>query len=152
MRLGRPRRRRGLGAPRRRGRVRRRRGAAANAEISFLLTDDAGVRDLNRDWRGKDKATNVLSFPAPAQPGAPGPKLSATSSSLTKPSRAKRRKKAKTLARPRRPSHVHGTLHLLGYDHEGEEQAEIMEDLEVKALASLGVADPYRDTAALSRR
>jgi probable rRNA maturation factor len=45
-----------------------------SSEISLLLTDDANVQDLNREWRGKDKPTNVLSFPSPDQPGQPGPR------------------------------------------------------------------------------
>jgi probable rRNA maturation factor len=121
---------------------------APDAEISLLLTDDAGVRALNRDWRGKDKATNVLSFPAPVQPGLPGPRhlgdIALAYETLAREAEAQ----SKTLADHLSHLVVHGTLHLLGYDHELEAEAEIMEGLEVKALATLGIADPYGDMAA----
>ena len=122
--------------------------AAPDAEISLLLTDDAGVRALNRDWRGKDKATNVLSFPTPVQPGPPGPchlgDIALAYETLAREAEAQ----SKTLADHLSHLVVHGTLHLLGYDHELEAEAEIMEGLEVKALATLGIADPYGDMAA----
>jgi probable rRNA maturation factor len=119
-----------------------------DVEISVLLTDDAGVRDLNRDWRGQDKPTNVLSFPAPEQPGLPGPRhlgdIALAFETLLRESEAE----SKPFANHFLHLVVHGTLHLLGYDHELEAEAEIMEALEVKALATLGIADPYRDMAA----
>ena len=92
-----------------------------DVEISLLLTDDAGIRALNRDWRGKDKPTNVLSFPAPAQPGVPGPAPSRRHRArLRDPARGRPRSEGKTLAGPLAHLVVHGTLHLLGYDHELE--------------------------------
>jgi probable rRNA maturation factor len=119
-----------------------------DVEISLLLTDDDGIRELNRAWRGKDKATNVLSFPAPEQPGIPGPRhlgdIALGLETLIRESE----EETKNLADHFAHLVVHGTLHLLGYDHELEAQAEIMESLEVKALAALGIADPYRDMAA----
>jgi probable rRNA maturation factor len=118
------------------------------SEISVLLTDDAHVRTLNRDWRGQDKPTNVLSFPAPEQPGQPGPRhlgdIALAYETLVRESDGE----SKTLADHFSHLVVHGTFHLLGYDHELEAEAEIMEALEVKALAVLGIADPYRDKAA----
>jgi probable rRNA maturation factor len=117
-------------------------------EISVLLTDDAHVRALNRDWRGQDRPTNVLSFPAPQQPGLPGPRhlgdIALAYETLAREAEAE----AKALADHFTHLVVHGTFHLLGYDHELEAEAEIMEALEVKALAALGIADPYRDKAA----
>ena len=117
----------------------------------MLLTDDAPIRDLNRTWRGKDKPTNVLSFPAPPQPGAcrrraPLGDIVLAYETLVRESCG--------ASRSRSPHHfahlvVHGILHLLGQDHEtGEAEADAMEALEVAALATLGIADPYRDMAA----
>jgi probable rRNA maturation factor len=118
------------------------------AEISVLLTDDAHVRELNRQWRAQDKATNVLSFPAPEQHGQPGPRhlgdIALAFETLVREADSE----SKTLADHFSHLVVHGAFHLLGYDHELEAEAEIMEALEVKALAALGIADPYRDKAA----
>nr|WP_201751924.1 rRNA maturation RNase YbeY [Microvirga arsenatis] len=117
-------------------------------EASVMLTDDARIRELNRTWRGKDKPTNVLSFPAPEQPGAAGPRhlgdIALAYETLVRESE----EESKELAHHFAHLIVHGILHLLGYDHEVEEEAEEMEGLEVKALAALGIADPYRDLAA----
>lgn len=117
-------------------------------EASVMLTDDAQIRELNRTWRAKDKPTNVLSFPAPEQPGATGPRhlgdIALAYETLVRESE----EESKELAHHFAHLIVHGVLHLLGYDHEVEAEAEIMEGLEVKALATLGIADPYRDMAA----
>ena len=117
-------------------------------EASVMLTDDAQIRELNRTWRGKDKPTNVLSFPAPEQPGLDGPRhlgdIALAYETLVRESE----EESKELAHHFAHLIVHGVLHLLGYDHEVEAEADIMEGLEVKALATLGIADPYRDTAA----
>jgi probable rRNA maturation factor len=116
-------------------------------EVSVLLADDARVRELNRDWRGKDKPTNVLSFPAweagdPAPAGGPLP-LGDVALALET---VLREAAAEGKAPEAHLAHlvVHGTLHLLGHDHEDEDEAERMEALEVGALARLGIADPYR--------
>lgn len=115
-------------------------------EVSVVLADDATVRALNRDFRGKDVPTDVLSFPAgPRSPGLPaecpwplGDIVLAFETS------------ARDAAAAGRPlgahlAHlvVHGTLHLLGHDHERPEEAEQMEALERRILAALGVPDPY---------
>ena len=117
-------------------------------EASVMLTDDAQIRELNRTWRGKDKPTNVLSFPAPEQPGLDGPRhlgdIALAYETLVRESE----EESKELAHHFAHLIVHGVLHLLGYDHEVEAEADIMEGLEVKALATLGIADPYRDMAA----
>ena len=117
-------------------------------EASVMLTDDAQIRELNRTWRDKDKPTNVLSFPAPEHPGATGPRhlgdIALAYETLVRDSE----EESKELAHHFAHLIVHGVLHLLGYDHEVEAEAEIMEALEVKALASLGIADPYRNMAA----
>ncbi len=122
--------------------------ANGDFEASVMLTDDARIQELNRTWRAKDKPTNVLSFPAPEQPGATGPRnlgdIALAYETLVRESE----EESKELAHHFAHLMVHGVLHLLGYDHEVEAEAEIMEGLEVKALATLGIADPYRDMAA----
>jgi probable rRNA maturation factor len=122
--------------------------AGEHFEASVMLTDDAQIRELNRTWRAKDKPTNVLSFPAPEMPGATGPRhlgdIALAYETLVRESE----EESKELAHHFAHLIVHGVLHLLGYDHEVEAEAEIMEALEVKALATLGIADPYRDMAA----
>ncbi|WP_342360001.1 rRNA maturation RNase YbeY [Terrarubrum flagellatum] len=115
----------------------------ADAEISLLLTNDATIRDLNAQWRNKDKATNVLSFPAAsidqlADARALGDIVIALETVL-----AEARDEDKTPADHLTHLVVHGVLHLLGFDHEDDEEAEEMEELETLILAKLGVADPY---------
>jgi probable rRNA maturation factor len=112
----------------------------AEGEVSVLLTDDAGIRDLNRAWRGLDKPTNVLSFPAAKPGGALLGDIAIAYETL-----------AREAARECKPfrhhlAHlaVHGFLHLLGYDHQTDSQADAMEGLERAALARLDIADPYR--------
>ena len=122
--------------------------ADGDFEASVMLTDDAQIRELNRTWRDKDKPTNVLSFPAPEQPGQDGARhlgdIALAYETLVRESE----EESKELAHHFAHLIVHGVLHLLGYDHEVEAEADIMEGLEVKALATLGIADPYRDMAA----
>jgi probable rRNA maturation factor len=135
------------------------RGAAALAlaradlpgavELSLVLTDDAEVQTLNRDWRGQDKPTNVLSFPQsslgeqePAAPGAPvllGDVIVAYETARGEVDAGL----AATLSDHLAHLIVHGVLHLLGHDHEDESEAEEMERLETSLLAELGVPDPY---------
>jgi probable rRNA maturation factor len=112
---------------------------------TLLLTDDAAVQELNRSWRGRDKPTNVLSFPSgsPALPGEPrhlGDVALAYETLVREASQ-----EGKSLADHAAHLVVHGILHLLGQDHVDEAQAETMERIEVAALAQIGVADPYRD-------
>jgi probable rRNA maturation factor len=113
-------------------------GVPAECEISVLLTDNAAIRTLNRTWRGKDKPTNVLSFPQPSGPLLGDIVLAAETV----------QDEADLAGKPVEAhiAHlmVHGLLHLLGYDHETEVEAEEMEQLEAAALAEMGVADPYR--------
>jgi probable rRNA maturation factor len=126
-------------------------GAAFTTEVSIRMTDDEEVRLLNRDYRGKDRPTNVLSFPM-VQPDL----LEALDNSddgevllgdivlahgVTAREAAE---KGVTLAAHATHLIVHGLLHLLGYDHEqGEAEAEAMEEMERAALATLGISDPY---------
>lgn len=113
------------------------------AELSLLLTDDRRIRAVNRDWRGFDKATNVLSFPAaPRERIAASPALGDI---VLAHETIAREAEAEDKAIGDHLSHlvIHGLLHLLGEDHETPEQAQRMEGLEIAALARLGIADPY---------
>lgn len=126
--------------------------------VSVVLADDAEVRALNRQWRAKDSATNVLSFPmlsreellraaqCPGEPAMVGDVILAHGVCA-------REAAEKSIELREHASHllVHGLLHLAGYDHEaGDAEAERMEGLEIRALARLNIADPY-DAAAASR-
>lgn len=116
------------------------------AELSLLLTDDRRIRIVNRDWRGFDKATNVLSFPAaPPARIAASPLLGDIVVAYETVAR-EAEAEGKSLADHFRHLVIHGLLHLLGEDHETEAEARRMEALEVEALASLGIADPYADS------
>ncbi len=124
---------------------------AAAIEISIRLTSDEEVRELNAQYRQKDKPTNVLSFPMVQ------PDLIATVSQNSDDGElllgdivmahgvCTREAMEKGVSTQEHATHllVHGTLHLLGYDHMGDEEAEGMEEIERQALASLGIADPY---------
>jgi probable rRNA maturation factor len=116
----------------------------SDSEISVLFTSDEEVRALNGTWRGKDKPTNVLSFPmARVEELADAPMLGdiVLAHGICRNEAAE-----KGLPIEAHAAHlvVHGTLHLLGYDHEqGDAAANEMEEIERRALASIGVADPY---------
>lgn len=121
-----------------------------SVEVSVMLTDDAALRRLNKTYRQIDKATNVLSFPA----GDTGPAgTSALPSDLpcllgdvvlaVETVAAEAARDGKKFADHTAHLIVHGILHLLGYDHEGDDEAALMERLEVRILSRLGVADPY---------
>ena len=110
--------------------------------LSVALMSDRGVQRLNREFRGKDKPTNVLSFPAEAS--VDGRRLALGDVALAAGVvRREAREQGKTAADHLAHLMVHGVLHLLGYDHETERDAQRMERLERKALATLGIADPY---------
>lgn len=112
-------------------------------EVSVTLTDDAHIRILNRDWRGKDKPTNVLSFPAADVPDGVTPVPLGDVIIAAETVEAEAREEAKRLADHFVHLVVHGTLHLLGFDHDVEEEAEEMEDTERRILLGLGISDPY---------
>lgn len=114
-------------------------------EINLILVDDAVMQDLNKSWRGKDKPTNVLSFPAPSgltiPPGELAPLGDIAMSYDTLAMEASR--DHKLLADHMTHLFIHGLLHLLGHDHETEAEALEMEALEVEILAGFGIANPY---------
>lgn len=116
---------------------------AAGSEVAVIFTDDAHIRLLNRRFRHKNKPTNVLSFPAaPPAGGVFGPLLGDIVLAFeTVVGEAE----AAGLALADHLTHliVHGFLHLIGYDHEEDEQAAAMEGLETAILATLAIADPY---------
>jgi len=116
-----------------------------SGEISLVLADDAYIRTLNRDHRGKDRATDVLSFPQfDGDPsGGPGPVLLGDVVVAFETAAGDAKREGKALADHLAHLIVHGVLHLAGHDHEDAHEAEAMESLERAALASLGVADPY---------
>ncbi|WP_068311112.1 rRNA maturation RNase YbeY [Polycladidibacter hongkongensis] len=118
---------------------------AANSEISLVFTNDNAVQKLNNQWRGKNKPTNVLSFPGDEGEYLPyGPLLGDIVIA-----RETVEREAAELDTPfsHHLTHliVHGTLHLFGYDHQISEEAEEMEGEERKILAALGIPDPYKD-------
>jgi probable rRNA maturation factor len=116
-------------------------------EVSLVLADDAMMADINSQWRNQPKPTNVLSFPAfPLVPGGqPGPMLGDIILA-----RETIEREAVELRKPvdEHITHliVHGFLHLFGYDHIENNDAEKMEAIETRILTSLGLSDPYGDT------
>ena len=116
----------------------------ADTEVSVVFTDDAHIRVLNAGWRGKDKATNVLSFPAlPMGLDAPLPPMLGDIVLAAETVSRESLLEDKPLAHHISHLLVHGLLHLLGHDHEEEAQAEAMEQLERAILARLAIPDPY---------
>ncbi len=117
-----------------------------NASVSVLLADDATLQRLNAGFRGKDTPTNVLSFPAPVLPGDPASGLQQGLGDIALAYETCFREaedEGKTLADHLTHLVIHGTLHLLGHDHESDAEAEAMEALEIAILVRLGIADPY---------
>jgi probable rRNA maturation factor len=119
------------------------------AELAVMLTDDAGIRTLNSNWRGIDKPTNVLSFPALQPSGPSGPNDAPRMLGDIAIAYETTRKEADEEQKPfdHHLSHlaVHGFLHLIGYDHEKDDDAEAMEALEQEILAQLGIPNPRPD-------
>jgi len=121
------------------------RPAAGPAELSILLADDATVRRLNRAHRGQDKPTNVLSFPIGDTISVAGVPIMLGDVVLASGVVAREAvEQGKTAIAHFRHLVVHGVLHLAGYDHIADGDAEIMEALEVEILAALAVPNPYR--------
>ena len=107
-------------------------------EISIVLSDDAQVQTLNRDYRGKDRPTNVLSFPMPADSGLMGDIIFALET-------LQREAAAQKKSFEDHFTHllIHGLFHLQGFDHQTDEEAEAMEALEIQALTRLSIDNPY---------
>jgi probable rRNA maturation factor len=120
-----------------------------DAELAVMLTDDAGIRTLNSNWRGIDKPTNVLSFPAlqPSGPRAPEdpPRMLGDIAIAYETTRREADDEQKPFDHHLSHLAVHGFLHLIGYDHEKNDDAEAMEALEQEILSQLGIPDPYAD-------
>ena len=122
-------------------------GAGGEAELAIVLSDDSQQQRLNRDFRGSDAPTNVLSFAAGDSSAAPGAPLLLGDVVLAYQTVAREAaEQGRPLGDRLRHLVVHGTLHLLGWDHQSEPEAVAMELLETAILAKLGVPDPYRDT------
>jgi probable rRNA maturation factor len=118
--------------------------APRNASLTVLLTSDAAVKALNHDFRGKGKPTNVLSFPAPQTADDDYLGDVALAYGVTdKEARAG----GKRLIDHTTHLVIHGVLHLLGFDHVTSRKANVMEPMETKILAQLGIADPYAEAA-----
>ena len=121
--------------------------AASEAEVSVKFTNDDEVRALNAAWRGRDTPTNVLSFPMAEPEELAGAAM--LGDIVLAHGTCSREASERQIPIDHHAAHlvVHGTLHLLGYDHETTDRdAEEMESVERRALAALGIADPYKVT------
>ncbi|MBS9777804.1 MAG: rRNA maturation RNase YbeY [Gammaproteobacteria bacterium] len=132
-------------------------GKDYDVELTIRLTDNHEVQQLNRDYRGKDKPTNILSFPFEAMDIDPMELQTAYAGDVAQfdvpiigdlviaitVMENEARDQGKTLFNHYAHITIHGILHLLGYDHIDDEEAETMEDIEIRTLAKLGIANPY---------
>ncbi len=121
--------------------------------VSILLTNNDEIADLNERMRGKSGPTNVLSFPAgPALPGMPTDEAAVIGDIALAFETCEREAAEIDISIKDHISHlvVHGILHLFGYDHIDDDEAEIMEALEVQILADMGIKDPYAGTERLN--
>jgi probable rRNA maturation factor len=118
----------------------------SDAQLTLRIVDERECQQLNRQYRHKDEPTNVLSFPFEAPPGVPVPLLGDVV--ICAPVVAREaREQGKTAEAHWCHLVVHGVLHLLGFDHMEEDQAQLMEDHERRILEKLGFADPYQEFA-----
>lgn len=117
-------------------------GRREEAQLTIRITDEEEIQTLNRTYRHKDKPTNVLSFPFEAPPGVELPLLGDIVICAAVVAR-EAEEQGKSLEAHWAHMVVHGTLHLLGYDHVIDAEAEVMEALEIRLLAGLGYANPY---------
>jgi probable rRNA maturation factor len=116
-------------------------------EATLVLSDDSEMRTLNRTWRGKDASTNVLSFPSGLPAGETQGESYPLGDVVLAGETVLREAGQQGIPVADHVAHlvVHGMLHLLGHDHERDDDAERMEALETKVLAGLGIADPYAE-------
>ena len=119
-------------------------GAESDAEVSVLFADDAFVRGLNARWRGQDKPTNVLSFPAAPDAG-PGPRALGDIVLAYETVAREALEAGKPFDHHAAHLLVHGFLHLLGFDHETDAEAAVMEACETRILETLDIPDPYAE-------
>lgn len=118
--------------------------APAGVELAIVLTDDSGIQALNRLWRGLDKPTNVLSFPADHRNGGKGaPALLGDIVIAYETTKQEARAQNTPFLHHLAHLTVHGFLHLRGFDHEADDEADRMERLERQILARLDIPDPY---------
>lgn len=116
-------------------------------ELSLVFTDDASIKELNAQWRNKHKATNVLSFPAFPIKAGTKPKMMLGDIVIARETVMREaQEEGKPFEHHLNHMIVHGFLHLLGYDHEDDTDAEIMEQQERVILAALAIPDPYSQT------
>jgi len=118
-------------------------------EVTIRYVEASESRELNAQFRGKDRSTNVLSFPASPEPGLPpadelsGPPYLGDLVICNRVVETEAREQEKTMRAHHAHMVVHGILHLLGYDHLTDEEAEQMESIEIRVMRSLGYPDPY---------
>jgi probable rRNA maturation factor len=117
--------------------------STSGTELAIVLADDSAIRLLNRDWRDVDAATNVLSFPGADAHGRHLGDIVLAFETIAREARAEKKPFAHHLAHLA----VHGFLHLIGYDHERDKDAEAMERTERGILRQLAIPDPYRPRA-----
>lgn len=126
---------------------------APPSEISVVLSDDEHIRELNKHHRGMDKPTNVLSFPAARTKTATGaPRMLGDIVLAFETVEREATEESKPLENHLSHLVVHGVLHLLGYDHEDDEEAEMMEARERQILSKLGIPDPYAERGSAAKR
>lgn len=127
-------------------------GDAPPSEISVVLSDDEHIRELNKHHRGMDMPTNVLSFPAARTKTPSGaPRILGDIVLALETVEREAAEESKPLENHISHLVVHGVLHLLGYDHEDDEEAEMMEERERQILAKLGIPDPYAERGTAAR-
>lgn len=125
---------------------------APPSEISVVLSDDEHIRELNKHHRGMDKPTNVLSFPAARMKTPAGaPRILGDVVLAYETVAREAAEESKPIENHLTHLVVHGVLHLLGYDHEDDDEAEMMETRERQILAKLGVPDPYAERGGAAR-
>jgi len=119
-------------------------GQDPDCDIAVLFTDDDTIAALNGEWRGKPKPTNVLSFPTPHDMPVPAGEPRPLGDVVLAHGVVMREaaEQGKTLRDHTAHLIVHGTLHLIGYDHEDDDEADKMEALEIRVLKGLGISDP----------